>query len=253
MKIGLVLSGGSARGIIHLGVIKALNEMGIRAQAVSGVSAGSIVGALYLAGYSPEDSLRMIVDNKFYTWTRIIWGKAGLLDMSKVGKLLARYLPATFEELKGEFHVSASDIVSGKTIWFNSGELIRPICASSAIPVVFNPVRIAEYHLLDGGILNNFATEPLENNCDRIIGVHVNHMGADLSAVGMRDVVDRVAHLAINNSVSMRKDRCHVFIEPEGMHRFNPLSLSKANEMFEVGYAHTMIMRKQIEDALAGQ
>ncbi|TND08183.1 MAG: NTE family protein [Bacteroidetes bacterium] len=248
MKIGLVLSGGSARGIIHLGVIKALGEIGIRPGAVSGVSAGSIIGALHLAGFSPEESMRFIVENKFYTWTKMLWGKAGLLDMGKVGKLLSRYLPEKFEDLGGELHVSATDVVSGETIWFNSGELIKPICGSSAIPVVFNPVAIGNYQLLDGGILNNFATEPLEKTCDRIIGVHVNHMGADSDgSIGMRDVIDRVAHLAISDAVRSKKNRCHVFIEPQGMNRFNPMSLGKAQEMFDVGYAHTMQMRAELE------
>lgn len=250
MKIGLVLSGGSARGIMHLGVLKALNEIGVHIDAISGVSAGSIVGAFHLAGYSPEDTLKLIVENKFYTWTKFLWRKAGLLDMGKVEKMLGSYLPVNFEDLKGEFHVSATDIKTGETAWFNSGQLVKPVCGSSAIPVVFDPVRYNDYLLLDGGIVNNFATEPLVGNCDKIIGVHVNHVGEDHDGIGMRDVMDRVIHFAIGSAVSQKKKQCAVFIEPPNMTRFNPLSLSQSDELFKLGYTFTMNMRKDIEAIL---
>jgi len=251
MKIGLVLSGGSARGITHLGVIKALNEIGIRAELVSGVSAGSIVGAFYLAGYSPEDTMKLIVEHKFYTWTRMSWARAGWLTMAKIEELLSRYLPARFEDLDGALTVSATDLVHSETAWFDSGPLVKPICGSSAIPIVFNPVAYDDKLLLDGGILNNFATEPLEGGkCDKIIGVHVNHIGQD-KGFGMRDVMDRVVHLAISSAVRDKKDRCHVFIEPPDMHRFSVTDLSKAKDMIEVGYAYTMSKRAELEALMA--
>lgn len=250
IKTGLVLSGGSARGIVHLGVIKCLNEMGIRAEAVSGVSAGGIIGALYLAGYPPEVIMRLIVDNKFYTWTKFLWRSSGLLAMEKVEKLLAKYLPATFEELNGKLFITATDIMTGEPVHFSSGNLLKPVCASAAIPLIFAPVKHEGRVLLDGGIVNNFATEPLEGVCEKTIGVHVNHMGLVNAEFGMRDIMDRAMHLAISEAVRKNQKRCTVFIEPPDMHRFNPLSLSKSDEMFKAGYDYAVSRRADIEALL---
>lgn len=249
-KTGLVLSGGSSRGIVHLGVIKFLNELGIRAEAVSGVSAGGIIGALYLAGYPPEVIMRLIVDNKFYTWTKLLWSTSGLLDMEKVEKLLAKYLPATFEELNGKLFITATDIMKGESVYFNSGPLLKPVCGSAAIPLVFGPVKHEGRMLLDGGIMNNFATEPVTGMCDKLIGIHVNHMGLHDAEFGIRDIMDRAMHLAINDAVKTKKNACDVFIEPPDMHRFNPLSLSKADEMFKAGYDFAATKRTELEALL---
>lgn len=84
MKIGLVLSGGGARGIAHLGVIKALQEMGIGFDQIAGTSAGAIVGALLAEGYSPDESLKVIESSSFVRHLRPAWNRMGLLRLDMV-------------------------------------------------------------------------------------------------------------------------------------------------------------------------
>ncbi|WP_237717932.1 patatin-like phospholipase family protein [Pontibacter sp. BAB1700] len=100
-RIGLALSGGAARGIAHLGVLKAFDELGIKPSILSGVSSGAIVGVFYAAGYSPDDTLRLIKELRIYRIMRLAIGQVGILHLDEVEKLYHRYLgdQATFEDL----------------------------------------------------------------------------------------------------------------------------------------------------------
>ena len=91
--IGLALSGGGARGIAHLGVIKALNEAGIKPDIIAGTSAGALVGALYCAGNSPDECLKIIQKTKVLSIFRPSFSWQGLLSIDKLGHILENYLP----------------------------------------------------------------------------------------------------------------------------------------------------------------
>ena len=88
MKVGLVLSGGGARGVCHLGVIKALQEFGVKFDFISGTSAGSIVGCLFSYGYPPEEILRIIQATSFFKSLKLAWTWTGLLSFDGLGEAL---------------------------------------------------------------------------------------------------------------------------------------------------------------------
>ncbi|MGL1465725.1 patatin-like phospholipase family protein, partial [Vibrio parahaemolyticus] len=87
----------------------------------------------------------------------------------------------TFEGLNMPLHVAATDILRGETVYFSSGELAKALMATSCVPVAFEPVKYQGMELFDGGILNNLPIEPLEFNCDALIGVHVNSIDTSLT------------------------------------------------------------------------
>ena len=236
-KIGLALSGGGVRGISHLGVLKALNEASIFPTKVSGTSAGAIAGAMYCQGYRPEEVLKIIVETNYFKFLRPAISWKGILKMDSVGDLFKIYLPHnSFEKLQVSLAVAATEIRKGKTIYYDEGELIKPILASSCIPGMFEPIQIGKKHLVDGGVLNNLPVEPLEGICDYIIGVNCNHLPQESNIKNMKKLIERSVIMAMNFNVYSRKSKCDYFIETPGLGNYGVFDIKKAPELFQSGY-----------------
>ncbi|MBC8111937.1 MAG: patatin-like phospholipase family protein [Verrucomicrobia bacterium] len=250
MKIGLALSGGGARGVAHLGVLKALNEFGIEPDMISGASAGGVVGSLYAAGYRPEEILGFIT-SKSFIWQFRPALKRGFINMESLQKVYLQYFPEnSFEALKIPVVINATDINKGKTIYFSKGELIKPILASSSIPVMFEPVVFEGNTYVDAGILNNLPVEPLLGICDFIIGVHTNPYDTLQPLTSMRAVMERSLLLAVHTNVKECMQYCDIYVEPPLLNRFTTIDIGKAKEIFQVGYAYALTMREVFENAL---
>src|SRR5687767_1894310 len=142
MKIGLVLSGGGARGICHLGVIKALEELNVRVDQIAGTSAGAITGAMYSYGYKPDEIMKIITSTSFSKSLKFAWTWMGLLSLDGLRDIIMKYIPEnSFESLKIPLTIAATEIKKGKIEYFTQGELAQAIMASSCVPAVFNPVQ----------------------------------------------------------------------------------------------------------------
>ncbi|QJW91550.1 patatin-like phospholipase family protein [Spirosoma taeanense] len=251
MRIGLVLSGGGARGIAHLGVIKALQEMGIQFDQIAGTSAGAIAGALIAQGYTPDEGLRIVESSSFMRHLRPAWNRMGLLRLDTAIELYKKYLPHDrFESLQIPLHVVAVDLTDGIQVVFDEGELIRPVLASCCLPGIFEPFLINKRQFIDGGVLNNLPVEVIENKVDFIIGSHCNPFGLARPIRSMRGVIERSLILAVQSKTRDKFGRCNVLIEPTELVSYAPTDVSKAREMFRIGYQHTIAMADQIEKTL---
>ncbi len=237
--IGIALSGGGARGISHLGVLKALEENGIKPDIISGTSAGSIIGGFYSAGYTPDQIFDIIIKTKLLTIFKPAFSWKGLLRMDSLLKILEDNLPASFSELKIPFIVAATAIELGKTHYFDQGNLHTAILASSCVPVIFNPIEIKGVKYIDGGILNNLPVEALTKKADRIIAVGCNPISNKHTINSFKDVMERSSLLAINENTLKSKSKSHLFIEPPTLAKFSGFDWSKAKEIFETGYQYT--------------
>jgi len=239
-KLGITLSGGGARGIAHIGVLQALEDYGVRPQAISGTSIGAIVGVMYADGKKPVEILEIIKKYKFFSLFRWNLSKSGLIDPQKIYNILDEALNArTFEELPQQFFVSTSNLNSGEYTIFNSGELLKPVVASSCIPLLFKPMIIDGDAHVDGGLLNNLPIEPLKTCCDKIIGVHVNRNGRIDEVKGMRNIADRSFRIAIWQTVKSRLSECDFVIEPTGVYDYGTFQFDKADELYQHGYDQT--------------
>lgn len=206
-KIGLVLSGGAAKGFAHIGVLEVLEEAGIRPDYLTGTSMGAIIGGLYAMGYSPEEmreiatsidwdkmmtdqvSLRNIVMEEKEDFERYLAEfpirelklklPSGLTEGYQIERLLSDITwPAKgihdFDSLPIPFHCMAVDIIEGKVVEFDSGDLPTAIRASMAIPGMFTPVQVDSMLLVDGGVIRNLPVEEVKNmGADIIIAVYV--------------------------------------------------------------------------------
>ncbi|MFN8344759.1 MAG: patatin-like phospholipase family protein [Spirosomataceae bacterium] len=238
MTIGLVLSGGGARGIMHLGVIKALEETGIQPDFLAGTSAGAIAGALISYGYTPDEVLNLLVKTNFLKYLRPSFNGPGILRIDKTEELYREFLPHnSFEKLKIPLTVAATDIEAGETVYFDSGELIKPLMASACLPGVFEPIRFRKRLFVDGAVLNNLPIEPLiERKADFIIGINCNPFAYDKPIRSTRNVIERSLMLAVRNKTQERLRQCHLVIEPKEVGRYDIFDVRKAREIFSVGY-----------------
>ena len=242
-KTGLVLSGGGVRGVAHLGALKALHEMGIRPSLVSGTSAGSIVGAMYAAGHPLDAILDFFKNTPIFKASRFATLKPGLMDSDKFRPILQEYFPEDdFAALKMKCYVTATDIIHGRSRTFSEGQIIGPLLASCAVPVVFTPVEIDGILYTDGGALNNFPIEPLSGQCDSIVGVDV-HPLKEISPKEIKNVLavmERMTQLSVYYHSVQKHHLCNIIIAPQSLARFGMFDRSSFDEIFEVGYEETM-------------
>lgn len=239
-KIGLVLSGGGARGFAHLGVIQALNEADIFPDIVAGTSAGALAGVLYCDGYSPKEILKIMKLQSKLDYMRPIVPRDGLLQISGVVRLLESHLKAkTFEDLRIPLVVCATDLNHGKSVYISKGELITAVIASSSIPVLFKPVIINKIYYVDGGVLDNLPVKPIQNKCKMLVGSFVNPVGYEESISGLITIAMRTFMLDQTKEVEVKRKNFDLLIAPPELTKFGILEVEKADAIFEMGYNKT--------------
>jgi NTE family protein len=247
-KIGLVLSGGGARGFAHLGVIKALNENGIIPEVISGTSAGAIVGSLYADGYTPDEILKIMNLNGRLQYFSPTVPRGGLLQISGIEKILREKLRAkTFCELKIPLYVAATDLNSGRAVYFSEGDLLMPVIASASIPVLFKPVIINGIQYVDGGVLDNLPVKPIEQQCRFLIGSFVNPTGHESEITSLMHIAVRTFLLSMSKELNEKSKKLDLLIAPQQLKNYKILDPEKAEEVFMIGYKATKEKLSEID------
>lgn len=228
-KVGLVLSGGGAKGFAHIGALKVIRDAGIEIDYIAGTSMGSLVGGLYAIGYSPEFIENLV---RSQDWTELLLDKINRRQLSldeknyneqqfisfpvtkekislpfgiKYGQNISLLLSTlvtpvyqhqSFKDFQTPFLCIGTAIANGESVVIEDGNLAEAMRASMAIPTVFTPVMINGKLIVDGGLVNNFpAKELAERGCDIIIGVdvqtHKDYQVQDLNTITA--ILDRSA------------------------------------------------------------
>lgn len=269
-KIGLVLSGGGAKGFAHIGVIRVLEELGIRPDIITGTSMGSIIGSLYALGYSADE---LTVINQTADWNYLLTDKEILQKVAMEEKPESRkyifdipirdkkinlpsgviegqhlelkfselFWPLTsnenFDSLPIPFHCMAVDVVSGQVVEHRSGDLGIAVRSSMAIPTVFAPVRMDSMLLVDGGVMRNFPVqEAINMGADIIIGVYVgfseNITADDLGS--MTSILSRSIALAGIVDARAQYDNVDILISPD-LSKYNSSDFVHGPEIEKLG------------------
>ncbi|MGJ8665502.1 MAG: patatin-like phospholipase family protein [Patiriisocius sp.] len=275
LKVGLVLSGGGAKGLAHIGVLKAIDSAGVRLDYIGGTSMGAIIGGLYASGYSGKqiDSIfkevdfnRLIQDDiprsatTFYEKAEDekygvtlpfdgfkIRFPSGLSKGQNVYNLLSKLMAHVdttddFSQLPIPFFCMATNLETGKEVLLENGYLPRAILASGALPSLFSPVIINDQVLIDGGVVNNYPIEQLrKKGVDVIIGVDVQDVLRDKD--GLRSAFD--ALVQINNyrtieAMVAKKAATDVYIRPE-IRDFSVVSFDEGRRIIKNGYEAAMV------------
>ncbi len=217
MRFGLVLSGGGIRGVAHLGLLKALEEREVNIDIMAGTSAGSIISMLYCFGFSVERILEIILDIRTLRLVRPAMSLKGVLNMNSVKQYLTEFVKKDdFSALRLPLVVAATNLRKGETTYFSKGSVIDAVCASSCIPVLFNPVKIDGEWYIDGGILNNLPAEAIRSQCDLLLGCHSNPIAPDFIPKNAKDVMERALMLAITRNAYLSRELCDYTLEPKG-------------------------------------
>jgi NTE family protein len=181
-RVGLALSGGAARGIAHVGVLRALEENHIPIHAIAGASAGALIGGSYAAGLSISELQAMARAFRWRHTARLSFSRLGLQTNARMEKFLREHLPVTrFEDLKIRFAALTMDLQKGTPVVFrDEGDLAFAIRASTCIPAVYTPVRDSQGRwLVDGGLVASLPISYARDlGVDIVIASDVNFDGA---------------------------------------------------------------------------
>lgn len=250
-SIGLVLSGGGVRGMAHIGLIKALREHDLEANKVAGSSVGALVGALYANNNSIDEMLQFFKETPLFQYNFFAIGKPGLIDTERYFSILKKYFPENdFSALKKPLYVVATDLMNGDEEVFKEGQLILPLLASAALTPVFSPVEIEGTLYADGGIMNNFPKEYIENDCDYVIGSNVSVSGV-LEKKDLKNslqLAGRITSLMIYASNHEKIRECDLKLEPQALEKIGVLDKRGIERAFNIGYDHSMRLLDELAD-----
>jgi NTE family protein len=284
-KIGLALGGGGARGMAHIGVIRALEELNIPIDYIAGTSMGSIVGGLYACGYTPDEMEKLIKTIKWATlfedaperpqqsfrqkeddFDHLIplqFGLSlkngltlppGLIAGSKLGFVLqSATLPCSsvgnFDELRIPFRAVATDVQTGEPYVMSQGNLARVIRASMAIPAIFTPVEIDGHMLIDGGESQNLPVQTVKAmGADIVIAVNVGSSGAATAAkpTNVGAMIGRLIDLPLQQNTAASARLADLVITPD-LEGYTSADFLKGADMIPLGQKAALADRAKLE------
>ncbi|HUI72895.1 MAG TPA: patatin-like phospholipase family protein [Spirochaetia bacterium] len=233
LRIGLALGGGAALGLAHIGVLKVLSEEGIGVDCVAGTSAGSVVGAAYCAGRS----WRQIWDAA----RRLEWSHLVSLTIPRQGMMrldrLERYIEATtgvqdFAGLRIPFAAVATDLERGEPVVFTSGSVAKAVRASCSVPGLFEPLRLGEVALVDGGLVNDVPADVARGlGADIVIAVNLH--SRRLQSGPPRNILDIAYYtfdILLTNSAQKGMSSADIVVSPD-LQGFHYRNLKRADEL----------------------
>jgi len=240
MKIGIALGGGGARGFAHLGVLKALEEKGIKPDVISGVSAGALIGAFIASGFTYSKILRALKNKGVMAYSKWQYPRHGLFSLDGLEKEVKKHIKTKLiENLKIPLFIAVSNLNDGRVEYIKEGDLIQYLLASVSIPVLFSPVLMDGKMYVDGGLFDNLPISPLLNKCDVIIAVNVSPIQKIEKFDNLVQVASRTFQLGVHSNVIRHKEKCSLLIEPTGLRDYEILNGNKAHEIFKLGYDYT--------------
>jgi NTE family protein len=252
-RVGLALSGGFARGIAHIGVLRVLREAGIPIDVVAGTSVGALIGSAFCAGTSLEEMERIGATTSFADFGRWTPSWLGLATNQRLEKFLGRFTAAkTFEQLPTPLAIATTDINAGVSVYYTRGPLGSPLRASCAYPGLFVPIQYEGRTLVDGFLT---APVPVEGalllGADVVIAVYLEASNVEQPRT-FTDVLSRSFTIIQRHSDLTWRQQADVIIEPD-VTPFLWDDFTKTPDMVAAGAAATLAALPQIRTAISGE
>ncbi len=237
LKLGIALGGGFARGLVHIGVLKALEEAQIPVDFVAGTSVGAIIGACYCTGLTAGEMEEVALAARYKDFARWTLSRYGFCSNDRMARFCARVLKvATFEELKIPLAITATDFRSGEAVVFTHGPLVDPIRASCAYPGMFLPVEIEGRAYIDGMLAYAVPTTPLRlMGAERVIGVYLSaHWSQHREPRHLFEVIGQCFSIAQAKMSDQWKKDADLVLEPD-VNGFSYDCFDRAKELIARG------------------
>ncbi|OHD13999.1 MAG: hypothetical protein A2Y41_00615 [Spirochaetes bacterium GWB1_36_13] len=242
MKIGLCIGGGGSRGYAVVPIIQKLLSEGIRFDAVSGCSVGSIIGSYLALNGNLDDFENEISKINQFKFLRLIdfagRKKSSILYGKKIKKFLNKEIlkEKKFSDLKIPLFINSTDLSTGKPYYFQEGFLIDGVMSSIAIPGVFPPYLYQGKILVDGGVCESLPIRILKEKVDKIIAVSLNEVGISNIKIGLSDVLFKSLSIMMNQNVEFQDDPEVKFLKPVFTGKeANFLKFYKHSSYFQLG------------------
>ncbi len=282
LKVGLVLSGGGAKGLAHIGALKIIEDAGIEIDYIGGTSMGAIIGALYASGYRAQqlDSIFNVLDFETLIQDEVPRGSktfyekeeaekyaltlpfddfklklpSGISKGQNIYNLLSRLLMHVkdvddFSELPIPFFCVATNIETGEEVILDKGYLPRALTASGALPSLFQPVTINDTIYVDGGVVNNYPVdEVLAMGADIVIGVDVQDALRDREKLKSGvDVLVQINNYRTIKAMEDKRKKTHLYINPS-IEDFSVVSFDEGRKIIQSGEEAAEKLRSQLEE-----
>ncbi|AOR28576.1 patatin [Formosa sp. Hel1_33_131] len=268
-RVGLVLSGGGAKGFAHIGVLKTLDSLGVRVDYVAGTSMGAVIGGLYAAGYSGKQLDSIISAANFdLLITDAVPRKSKTFYERKNAEKYALSLPFSnfkihlpssisrgqnvfnllskltlnvsgvkdFSKLPVPFYCIATDMQTGQEVVLDHGNLAQAIAASSALPTLYQPVTLDNKLLMDGGIVNNYPIIGLESkDLDIIIGVDVQDGLLTINKLeSVSNILIQISNFRVAEEMVGKSKLTDIYIKPK-VSEYSIVSFKDGDEIIRKG------------------
>ena len=271
-RIGLVLSGGGAKGLAHIGVLKTIDSLGLRLDYIGGTSMGAVVGGLYAYGYSAQqlDSIFRQIDFDVLLGDKVPRPSKTFQERKNAEKYAVSLpvrnfkiqLPSSisrgqnvynlltkltigaqnieFKNLPIPFYCMATNMETGQRVTLDRGNLAQALSISSALPTLFQPIEHDGYLLMDGGIVDNYPIEILKSKpLDYIIGVNVQEELLSSDEIkSVPDILTQINNFRTVESMQKKADLTDFYLKPE-VKGFSIISFNKGSTIIDRGQAST--------------
>ncbi|MDX1762153.1 MAG: patatin-like phospholipase family protein, partial [Christiangramia sp.] len=280
-KVGLVLSGGGAKGLAHIGVLKVLEEEGVKIDYIGGTSMGAIIGGLYASGYTAneldsifrETNFDILIQDDLPRRAKTFYEKedsekyaitlpfdnfdisfpTGLFKGQNIYNLMSRLTMHVsdindFSKLQIPFFCVAANVETGEEVILDEGSLAKAISASGAIPTILSPIKINDQLLTDGGVANNYPVEELKKRgVDVIIGVDVQDTLVKRENLrSVFEIMSQISNFRTINDMREKIPLTDIYIKPD-ISPFSVMSFEEGSAIIDSGRVAALEKRAEIE------
>ncbi|AOY86807.1 patatin [Marinobacter salinus] len=237
-RIGLALGGGAAKGIAHIGVLKAFEEEQIRIHCIAGTSVGALVASYFAFGRPAESILSICSTLNLSKIINFTFERGGLFSTHAIREMIHRDLgDVRIEDADIPLAICATDIETGEQLIFRKGNLADIVCASMAVPGLFVPVEVDGRILVDGGLVENVPISPLgEMGAGITVAVDLSHVSRYPKPEATFDVISNAINIAIDFNTRKQLKKADIVV-PLDLSRYSLTNNAKCiEELYLEGY-----------------
>ncbi|UCM99264.1 patatin-like phospholipase family protein [Sulfurimonas sp. SWIR-19] len=235
-EITLCLSGGAARGAYQLGVVSVLEENGIKIKAVSGTSVGALIGASLACGKSAAYIFKVIQSKEFRSVFQLSLGHGYLFKLNHNAKVIKKLIDKeSFEALEIPLHVTACDVENESPVYYNRGAIFKEaVLASCSVAPLFAPVHVKGRMVVDGGLVDNFPVEQLQQYGYPIVGINLfpKYKKIPTTILGW---FKKNIHTAWQSKYIPKKELCSIYLCSEKLLDIKVFSFRDIDKAYALG------------------